>query len=225
MQALSPEQRSKANDFWRGVRQALTEQDTIIQELQLQVQAGGSQVVYPDRPHSSNSLVALRDVVEQVLVTEAQLADDASLTIEEICDCPPQWAMEFISRQKNNILSNNSELSCWLSGNVASHDNGYVKMNLRNTVRPNSVQKFTVQPWGHQLGIVASGAGHLLRLTTNGEYQVSYALCPTEESGSNALEQGIPSLPQPSVLQSRALSSRDACPKQSEKLVSQLLHT
>ena len=170
---LPPDQRATANNFWRRVRGALSEQASELSRLQAVVDslsAGPS----ASRPPTSQSVIRLRDAVDQVIGLEARQAEDASATIEEICDLPVLWAMEFAQRQRSadNRLHPH-ELGCWESGNVAAHDNGYIKMNMRNTVKPGAQgEKFRCQPWGHQMGIVAGGYGYLLRLTTDGAYNV-----------------------------------------------------
>jgi len=177
MMALSPEQRQAANSFWRDVRTALNEQDSEVQRLQAIVAAVSQGGPAAARPATSDSVNAVRDAIQQVITTEAQQAEEASATIEEICDLPMEWAHNFLQRQQNVVIGQAAGLGCWESGNVSGHETGYVKINMRNTVKPTGPQgqKFRCQPWIHQLGIVASGQGHLLRLTTNGEYHVSFA--------------------------------------------------
>jgi hypothetical protein len=86
--------------------------------------------------------------------------------------------MAFIKRQRSQTAMASSELGCWVSANSAAHDTGYVKINMRNTTKPGSSDRFRVQPWGHQVGAVAGGQGHLLRLTTDG----SFAVCLPKSS-------------------------------------------
>lgn len=180
--SLAPEQRANLNTFWKDVRQSLNDQDAVVSNLQEQLNAAIQPVAgipappnTPARPHTSNSVNVIRDTVEQAIINEAQYHLDASATLEAICDLDKDWAMDFIKRQRNLLISNSHELGCWMSGNVAGHDNGYVKMNMRNTVDPRTHAKFgnNVQPWGHQMGVVASGYGMQLRLTTTGAYHVS----------------------------------------------------
>lgn len=171
MSSLTPDQRGAAHQFWRGIRQALYDQDAEVNRLQAIVTSlAGSQPA--PRPHTSQSVIAVRDAVENVIQTEAQLAADASTTIEEICDLDPTWALEFIRKQRAIYIQ--TELGCWVSGAVAGHSTGYVKVNMRNTRKPDGTgAKFSSQPWIHQMGVVAGGNGYLLRLTTNGSYHVS----------------------------------------------------
>jgi hypothetical protein len=172
MRELPPDQRMRVHSFWRSVRDALKGQDAIIEELRNQLSKQPISSTPPPRPSSSLSLNLIRDVVEQVIVGEAQEAGDASSTVEGICDLPPEWALDFLQRHRSPTVRN--ELGCWLSGSVAGHTTGYVKINLRNTLKPGGApgEKFTVQPWIHQLAVVAGGSGPLLRLTSNGAYNV-----------------------------------------------------
>jgi len=170
--SLTGVHRQSLTVFWSDVRRSLNDQDAIIASLQQPPPSPAT----PARPHTSNSTHVIRDTVSQALQNEALQMQDASETIEEICDLDPSWVLEFLERQRNMALCGQSELGCWVSGNVQAHGNGYVKMNLRGTRIPGTNARFTKQPFGHQLGVVASGIGAQLRLTTNGEYHVSH-LC------------------------------------------------
>jgi len=170
--------RQGLNNFWRDVRQSLNDQDARINALQQQVQQLQQQqqqivvVQAPPRPITSDSVDAIRNTVETAIQYEAQYIEDVSATIEAIEDLDPAWALSFMTRQKNVLISGASELGCWVTGNAAGHDNGYVKINMRNTLRPRSNRKFGVQPFVHQMGIVAGGRGNQLTLTTDGTYHV-----------------------------------------------------
>jgi hypothetical protein len=169
--SLPPSQRVNITSFWKDVRTSLNDQDALITSLQQQLAAASIPPMTPVRPPTSNSVAVIRDIVEQAIVSAAQQKDEISTTIDAIYDLDPAWAMAFIRRQKNIHLSNASELGCWVSGNAAAHQTGYMKMNMRNTVGPRG-QKFDVQPYGHQMGVVASGYGLQLCLTTDGQYHV-----------------------------------------------------
>lgn len=172
LRSLAGDHRQSLMAFWRDVRRSLNDQDAIIAVLQ----QPSLPAVSPPRPHTSNSVQAIRDTVSAAILNESLQADDASNTIEEISDLDPTWALDFIRRHKNLVLCAGHELGCWVSGNANAHDNGYVKMNLRGTIIPGTSRRFAVQPFGHQMGIVAGGSGPTLRLTTNGEFHVSH-LC------------------------------------------------
>lgn len=178
--SLDNTSRQALNAFWKDIRQSLNDQDATITDLLQQVQHLQQPVPViqtPQRPPTTDSINVVRYTVDQAIHNEALYAHDASVTVEEICDLDPLWAMEFIKRQKNFLVSNGSELGCWMSGNAPAHENGYVKMNMRGTRKPNHPSdNFTVQPFGHQMGVVASGRGPELRLTTRGEYHVGIPL-------------------------------------------------
>jgi hypothetical protein len=169
--SLLPSQRINITSFWKDVRTSLNDQDALITSLQQQLAAASIPPMTPVRPPTSNSVAVIRDIVEQAIVSAAQQKDEISTTIDAIYDLDPAWAMAFIRRQKNIHLSNASELGCWVSGKAATHQTGYMKMNMRNTVGPRG-QKFDVQPYGHQMGVVAGGYGLQLCLTTDGQYHV-----------------------------------------------------
>lgn len=172
LQSLTGDHRQSLMAFWRDVRRSLNDQDAVVASLRQPLPPPPT----PARPGTSHSVHVIRDTVSQAIHDEALRMDDASNTIEQIADLDPLWALEFIRRQRNMALCNGHELGCWMSGNAAAHENGYGKMNMRNTIIPGTSQRFAVQPFGHQMGIVASGHGPELRLTTNGEYHVSH-LC------------------------------------------------
>jgi hypothetical protein len=172
MSRLPADCRKAANEFWRQIRAALNEQDYIIHELrdQLRNVAGGSVV----RPRTSDSVNNFRWAVNDAMQLEAQRAGDASRTIEAICDLPMEWANNFISRQRDESVDTYG-LGCWENRIVSGHSTGYVKFNMRNTVGPMG-SKLDVQPWAHQMAVVAQGNGAGLRLTQDGSYHASH-LC------------------------------------------------
>ena len=169
LQQLNPEQRGEANNFWRAIRNALTDLDNEVEQLRSTV---SSLTAGPPatRPATTESVIGIRNVVDAAILSDSLYAEDASTTIEEIADQPWQWADAFLRRYKNNQVH---ELGCWESNSAAGHDTGYVKINLRNTENPlYPGVKFRCQPWVHQVGIVAKQEGHLLRLTSDGQHQV-----------------------------------------------------
>jgi hypothetical protein len=181
LRGLQPHQRGAVNRFWSLLRGVIDSQGNEITKLRIQVDqlsaatpGPASRYTTPFREPSTDSAQAIRDAVEQAIVTEAQLAPDASVTIEEICDLDPAWVLDFIKGHRDASMSN--ELGCWASGNVASHPTGYVKVNMRNTQKPGAGRKFNCAPFVHQLAAVAHGQGPLLRLTSDGTYGVSVRL-------------------------------------------------
>jgi hypothetical protein len=162
--------------FWKDVRQSLNDQDAIIAQQaaliqQLQLQIAQPAPITPARPTTSNSVHVIRDTIDQALQQSGLYFEDASATIEEIYNLDPTWVVDFLRRQKNHLISNANELGCWLSGNAQVHDSGYVKINLRGTLMPGTNQKFSVQPFGHQLAAVAS-SGSSIEAITDGRWQV-----------------------------------------------------
>ena len=171
----------KVKSFWQEVRKSLNDQDTVIRQQQQQIHALQQQLQQqatvvpqtPQRPHTSNSVYQVRDTIEQALQIQGLYDEDASETIDDIYDIDPVWMQNFLRSKKNVLLSQGSELGCWLSGNAPAHENGYVKCNIRNTKKPGTNQNFKCNPFFHQLGCVAAGYGAQLRLTTDGSFHVS----------------------------------------------------
>lgn len=174
------ETRSSLNAFWRDVRQSLNDQDRIIIQLQERINTLEAQSTHlpqpsttPDRPHTSHSVDVVRATIDRALINEGLYFEEASSTIDQIFDLDPAWVEAFLQRQRSIYLTN--ELGCWLSGNAPAHENGYVKVNMRNTGNPDGSGNFTCQPFAHQLGVVANGSGSMLRMTTDSVYHVC---CP-----------------------------------------------
>lgn len=169
-QAVPPSARPIVTTFWKAVRDNLNSLEREINELQTQLSRVTST---PTRPNTSASVNALRDAVEQAIVGTAQVAEDASETIEAICDLDIGWTIELLKRYRQRT----NATDCWMSNLAPGHPNGYVKVNLRNSPVPgNPDEKIGVSPWLHQLAIIASGRGPTLRLTTGAEFHVSH-LC------------------------------------------------
>jgi hypothetical protein len=190
--SLNPEQHAKAHEFWRAVRQTITDQDTeihalrsTIDGLQQQLVAAANAlnaqprtVVAPPRPASSASVYDLRQQIDDMFQQQALQEPDASATIEAIADIDPAWAKTFLEKQIDR--SKSSVIGCWFQGNVPKHPTGYCQVNMRNTIKPGTHDKFRVAPFVHQMAVVARGEGNRLRLTArdrSGErYEVSH-LC------------------------------------------------
>ena len=167
--AVPPSARPVVTSFWKAVRDNLNSLEEEVNELRAQL--SGAQT--PVRPTTSASVNALRDAVEQAITGTAQAASDASGTIEAICDLDVVWTMRLLERYRQQT----NAINCWISDLAPGHQNGYVKINLRNSPVPGEPgKKIGVSPWLHQLAVVASGRGPTLRLTTDGEYHVSH-LC------------------------------------------------
>lgn len=172
--------------FWKGVRGALQAQTDEIRQLReaQQTLARDTQSVVPAvRPDTSHSVNQLRLALDDQFDRLVQEADEASNTVEAIIALPQQWVQNYLSQRRSH--SHPSELGCWVSGNRPGHENGYVKLNLRNTTYPAGSARsglIGVQPWEHQMTIVGKGEGERLRLATKrtatgrSDYEVS--LCP-----------------------------------------------
>lgn len=173
--SLDSNAKGKILEFWGDIRQSLNDQDATIttQQAYIAQLQRPSPITPTDRPGTSNSVIAIRQVTEQDMQDKAYLLiRKASKTVGSIYNIDPQWALEFVKKQRNQNIPH--ELNCWMSGNAAAHPNRYTKMNMRGTYIPesNPPRKFPAQPFGHQMGIVAGCQGHKLLLTTSGKYQV-----------------------------------------------------
>lgn len=164
MQSLPPPSRPLVHQFWTGVRSALTSLGGEVQQLRddLSRATAGASV---QRPDTSQSVLAMRNQVDQVLQSEEEAVTEASDTVKKICTLPQGWALNYL---KKIYSSQQNELDCWVSTHAQAHSTGYVKINLRNTPHPDPSVGGTIdaQPFLHQLAVVAKGQGARLRLTT-----------------------------------------------------------
>ena len=168
LRRLRAEHRHAVISFWEITRSLIRRLETEVEELRHRLSSDSS----TPRPPTSSSVNLLRDTVDAIIVNQALLATDSSRTIEAICDLPMIWAEDILRRYRSFNPIHQNSLGCWIADLVPAHHNGYITINLRNTLAPNSNQKLEVQPWAHHLSIIAKGEGVKLRLTTNGEYQV-----------------------------------------------------
>jgi hypothetical protein len=174
--SLGVDGRGRFLAFWKDVRKSLNNQDATItaQQAYIAQLQRPSPIAPPARPRSSNSVVAIRQAMEQDMQAKAYLLmSRASRTVRSIYNLDPAWALNFVNEQRNENIRH--ELNCWMSGNAAAHPNDYTKINMRGTYMPgsNPPRKFPAQPFGHQMGIVAGGYGHMLLLTfPGGDYEV-----------------------------------------------------
>ena len=164
MQQIPAQNRRAVNAFWGAVRQSLGDLEREIDSLRTQV---GQSL---PRPATTQSVNVIRDAVDGLLNYESRIAADSSNTVEAIADLPMLWALRLLER-KRSIYDRNS-IDCWVSTDAPAHGTGYVKVNLRNTTDPTRGGLIGVQPWVHQISIVAKGEGPRLRLTTDGSFQV-----------------------------------------------------
>lgn len=116
-----------------------------------------------------------RSQYAHALETAGLQAPSVSATLEQVWDLDPAWVLGRLQERRSPSLEAGSELGCWLSEKEPSHDAGYTKMNLRNTLRPGgSGVLIGCQPWLHQLAVIAGGRGACLLNTTDGSHEVSH---------------------------------------------------
>lgn len=175
-QLPSRESQDKLQELWRAVRDALGDQHREI--IQIRTLALAQSLDLPSRPPTSNSVAECREAVGRALEEAAGEIQDASNTIRVLQNIHPQWVRDFLVRRYKtpNCIS---PLGCWICNLQPGHPNGYIKINLRNTVYqpPNASgaqRELGIQPWLHQLVVVGKGQGGMLPLTTGaGGYEVS----------------------------------------------------
>jgi hypothetical protein len=171
MTQIPAENRRAMNDFWRLVRQSLDDQDAEIASLRAQL--GPRAPV--TRPQTSDSVAAIRDLVAQDLDNQAManwFDEDVEIssTIDSIWSMNPNEAMAYLRPRISHRVPNS--LGCWFTDNQPAHLNGYQKLNLRNTRKPTG-EVYGVQPFFHQLAIIAGNRGRELLQTSMSSYQVS----------------------------------------------------
>ncbi len=193
--AMPAESRPFVQTLWADVRTRLQDLETEVERLEAQKrsleqtleyhssQEGSTHTV--QRPGTSETVRALRQ--SRVEERDAKLAlSESEGTVQAIKDLPQIWARarlaQYRDQDKEKSLPRRFRSipaekggSCWAAKQESGHRNGYIKLNLRNTVGPTG-QKIGVSPWAHQLAAVAAGQGSQLPLTTKGEYHVSH-LC------------------------------------------------
>ena len=117
---------------------------------------------------------------------EVLRAEEVSATIESIWGLDPAWARQKLIDDRNSTAEGQdwrwASLGCWMKWGETTHNYGYTKINLRNTVRPGTTEKINVQPFRHQLAVVASGYGQNLLRTSpvSGNDEVSH-LCHNQQ--------------------------------------------
>jgi hypothetical protein len=158
--------------LWSNLRNTLVEQEQTIQRLEQQARAG-TPFEPPPRPPSSASVVGLRAAIDQAMAEAADL-ENTSKVFQVITSLPVLWVRQRLDSDRDH--SRNNALGCWFSGRSASHKD-YVKVNWTKLAHPTTGRPLEVQPYIHQLSIVASGRGdHLHRAGTGGTHQVRKSL-------------------------------------------------
>ncbi|KAI2778471.1 zinc-binding loop region of homing endonuclease-domain-containing protein [Daldinia loculata] len=156
------EVQAQARQLWGEIQSTITNLEGEIRQLR-----GEVRVATAVRPDTAQSTHAERLAFLQSREEEALQSEEASATVEAICDLPPEWVMQFLQKRRAIFVDNG--LGCWVS-NAPLEPNGREKINLRNTKAPegapNAGQSIGCQPWAYQLAFVATGEGHLLRTTT-----------------------------------------------------------
>ncbi|KAL2076261.1 hypothetical protein VTL71DRAFT_1204, partial [Oculimacula yallundae] len=90
--AVDSSQKTHLRSFWRNVKRSLTDLETTIDRLR-------DSLALPQAlpcPAMSASTNAIRDTLGQVIDLTAQLAEDATRTVQSICDIDPARARDFL---------------------------------------------------------------------------------------------------------------------------------
>lgn len=167
LRQIPAEHRAPILGFWRSVREGFNQLEAELTRLR---QVLGSDPV--ERPPTTQSVIDARAAAD---VVHQELWEDSSReTLRAIHNLPVDFARSQLQRIRSATRRN--DLDCWMTDNVAAHETGYVKVNLRNTQRPGGGGKIGVSPWAHQLAIVAKGRGARLQAVAGGGFNVSH-LC------------------------------------------------
>jgi Zinc-binding loop region of homing endonuclease len=165
------DRRNRLEQLWNAVRKAMNDQNAEILEIR-RIAALGS-FTLPPRPVTTDSVTEAREALGQALEEAAAEVGATSLVVGRLKNVSPAWAQSLIDRNYRRP-PRTTALGCWITNNAPAHPNGYVKVNLRNTYYGES--KLEIQPFLHQLSVVAKGRGSQLPVTANGEYEISH-LC------------------------------------------------
>lgn len=187
LRSLPSDSRAQVSGLWHEVRQSLQRLGAECQFLQ----TGLSEAQHAERERSIRSVsrpLTDHSVQERRFQWQAQMDQEfigqpeASATIERIWGLDPAWVTRLLRRQRDADMEQRSPrgqlLGCWMSSDRAAHPYGYTKINLRNTRMPGTNVDIGVQPYRHQLAVVAAGLGQNLVRTTrdNSTDEVSH-LC------------------------------------------------
>jgi len=138
------------------------------------------------RPVTPDSIQQLRYDIQAAMDAEVPEASVTSTVLEAIWDLDPQWVKNKLQADRDSTVENANprwrELGCWMKAEDDTSDSatGYLKVNLRNTYRPGSRPKrlIGVQPFRHQLAVVAAGLGQNLLKTS--KYGGTHEVCCAE---------------------------------------------
>jgi hypothetical protein len=177
--------------FWVQVRENLADLDREIRTLR------GLRGAVPLPPSSTASARDVRDEFDEIFAN-LEGCEDQSPTLGAIRTLTQSQAMSILEGMRD--LGQANDLGCWFGQTAPSHRNGYVKINLRNTRRQGGNSGFIgVQPFAHQLAVVASGRGYMLNAVAQPDHRfnVSHLChnpgcfnpqhCVVEESSVNRL--------------------------------------
>jgi hypothetical protein len=169
LQSLPPQNRAAVASFWAQVRTSLVSLETEVAHLQEQLPLAHG---LGSRPTTAASIQSLRVGIDRALEEQGLREPSVSETLERIYPLDPAWVHAILVAQRTNT----NDRGCWLSNKTAAHENGYIKLNLRNTRVPGTNRLVGCQPFLHQLAVVSDGRGGSLLATSSGERQVSH-LC------------------------------------------------
>ena len=165
------DRRNRLEQLWNAVRRAMNDQNAEILEIRRIAELGS--FALPPRPVTNDSVTEAREALGRALEEAAAEVGATSAVVGTLKDVDPAWALAFLTR-KYRSPPRETALGCWITNLTPAHPNGYVKVNLRNTMYRDS--RLEIQPFLHQLVIVAKGHGKHLPLTARGEYEISH-LC------------------------------------------------
>jgi len=171
MRSLPQEQRAQFHEFWRDIRMGFDQLDETIEQLT-------GRPPTASRPSTSHIVNSLRDEYAELIEDQSLRDVSASETVEKIWDLDPVFVMDKLQERRKSVIPvKMAELECWWTGNKPCHNTGYVKMNLRNTINPDTNQVIDAEPFIHQLSIIAKGEGVRLLGTSDGAYNVRSPSC------------------------------------------------
>jgi hypothetical protein len=163
MASLPAEKRADMARLWSSLRNTLVEQERTIEDLQQRARSG-TPFEPPPRPPSSASVIGIRAAIDQAMIEAAEV-ENTTEVFQAINSLPVAWLRQKLDGDRDP--SKNNTIGCWFSSRSASHKD-YVKLNLRNTLHPVTKQTIGVQPYVHQLAIVADNRGGQLYAARNG---------------------------------------------------------
>ncbi len=166
-----PGDRLRLKRLWGVIRKAMNDQNAEILMIRRIAELGS--FTLPPRPVTTDTVTEAREALGFFLEKCAAEVGVTSVVLAKLKDVSPTWAKALLDRNYRSPPLKTA-LGCWITSSVPAHPNGYVKVNLRNTYYGES--KLGIQPFLHQLSMVAKGHGPHLALTATGDWEVSH-LC------------------------------------------------